>query len=62
VTAALQSSWKTISAAQTFVDADDDDDDSFSSSDIEQLISFLCTSLSLSHFYFVVFFPPLSLF
>jgi len=27
VTAALQSSWKTISAALTFVDDDDDDDD-----------------------------------
>jgi len=27
VTAALQSSWKTISAALTFVDVDDDDDD-----------------------------------
>jgi len=26
VTAALQSSWKTISAALTFVDDDDDDD------------------------------------
>jgi len=27
VTAALQSSWKTISAALTFVDDDDDDED-----------------------------------
>jgi len=34
VTAALQSSWKTISAALTFVDDDDDDDDDVRQGDV----------------------------